>query len=867
MKSTNKLLHEDIIFLGELLRMGKSDEIISQCQKVLWQARQEGKEENPASILRSRPINSEEVTLARFTHAGSILLEKGLLSKEQIQEDKSAIFQMDAQQKDAVLFSLAALQEKYFGQEEANQILKKWSQDPKGYQKTNFPQYLLQKKFLEASQVGDIRQKYTSISLSNSGSVCFKEGVPQIQEYVPKSFGRYQIKREIARGGMGIVYEAYDPSFERDVALKVLLSGKENKIETARFLREARTVNRVEHPNIVPVYDLGEENDSPYFCMAYIKGMSLDKYSLPLSPRKCFKIIIPIAQALHEAHQNNIIHRDVKPANIIVDEEGKPWLTDFGLAKDQEGVQTLTQKGSFMGTPSYMSPQQINSPESVTHQSDIYSLGVVMYQLLTGKLPFEAKALTTLISKISLDDPTLPQEINPQIPDDVAKICLKAMAKKTSKRYQSALRLANDIEKSSSVSGRGSSPRSRSNRYSTVSTNSKSRNSSGASRNSRLNNIKQKQRKSDSSKTTLLTVAIVLSFVLFFVYISQKPISQLDKKEHKPKKKLVEKNTKAKESPETLENTEENSEETSEAHKARTPGPAALLKEEETASFHYLEAQKYVQQRNFTASLKELNKALLIDDKYLYVYELKGKILLEMAHYKRALSNFEKALKFFPQDPIFRSSKALALEKMRRYQEAVVAYTEAIQVRPCNHCYMKRGIIYCDKLGMYDAALEDFKRIQSIAPTYRSVYYNIHVAYRKKKAPEEAINYFTECIEQYPYPQAYLQRGIFWLEFVHDIEKAFADFEKANELNPNLYNVHYYISVGLAQQGKWEDALSAIDKAFQLKPSEAKLFLQRGEYYLQLGQKDRALAEWRRGLSLPSRYSAAFRAKINQWDN
>ncbi|NUM35951.1 MAG: protein kinase [Candidatus Brocadiae bacterium] len=262
-----------------------------------------------------------------------------------------------------------------------------------------------------------------------------------------KQFGNYLILEEIARGGMGIVYRAQDIRSKKIVALKVLLSGfSAGSTEIKRFYREAELTAQLNHPNIVKVLDIGEQGGYHYFCMDYIEGTTMSRLIEEKSPlRNLVVIIIKIAKALYTAHQKKVIHRDIKPSNILLNIEGEPYLTDFGLAKSLD-KSTMTQSGTVMGTPFYMSPEQVKG-QKVNFLSDIYSLGVILYQCITGNLPFQAQVLSELYRKILEEEPFAPRQSNPKITPFLEQICLKAMEKEQKYRYQNAMLMAKDLER------------------------------------------------------------------------------------------------------------------------------------------------------------------------------------------------------------------------------------------------------------------------------------------------------------------------------------------------------------------------------------------------------------------------------------
>ena len=210
---------------------------------------------------------------------------------------------------------------------------------------------------------------------------------------MPQQIGRYEIRAELGRGGMATVYRAYDPRFTREVAIKVL--PREFLHDTqfrARFEREARTIATLEHPAIVPVYDFGEEDKQPYIVMRLMTGGSLaDRLShSPLSLLESARIFNRLTPALDRAHSKGVIHRDLKPGNILFDDDNNPYISDFGIAKITEAGTVYTHSGGIVGTPAYMSPEQARGDRDIDSRSDIYALGAILYEMLTGRLPYEA---------------------------------------------------------------------------------------------------------------------------------------------------------------------------------------------------------------------------------------------------------------------------------------------------------------------------------------------------------------------------------------------------------------------------------------------------------------------------------------------
>jgi serine/threonine protein kinase len=277
----------------------------------------------------------------------------------------------------------------------------------------------------------------------NKGKPAYPRNLPDI--------GEYEILEVIGHGGMGVVYKARQRSNQRIVALKTILGGEHADEDfKSRFRREARLASKLNHPNIVPVLDIGEHDGQPYFCMKYVPGTNLAQKTVnqPLRPEEAARYVEAMARAVQYAHEHGVLHRDIKPSNILVDADDCPKVTDFGLARQMNSESGLTSSGAILGTPGYLPPEQLSAGSGeIGPTSDVYGLGAVLYHLLTGRPPYLSSTAADTLKQLQETEPVPPRQLNMAVPHNLQAICLRCLRKKQRQRYQTALELAEDLQR------------------------------------------------------------------------------------------------------------------------------------------------------------------------------------------------------------------------------------------------------------------------------------------------------------------------------------------------------------------------------------------------------------------------------------
>ena len=616
--------------------------------------------------------------------------------------------------------------------QEINSALTECQENPS----LNLGQILLRKRLISSEQFVEINRKVQAATISRTQNLTYlslKQHNNKIylnNSNVPQSIGNYEIIREIARGGMGVVYQAKDPDLDKIVALKTIIAGEAaDSIDIERFRREAKLTSQLEHPNIVKIHEVGLQENLHYYTMDFVDGVSLSDYVKENKPslRKLLKIILQVAQSLGAAHTKGIIHRDIKPSNILVDKSGKPFLTDFGLARQKDGKDGLTMSGVAIGTPAYMSPEQAEGRiREIDQRSDIYSLGAVFYELLCGKPPFSGNSLAETLQMILTKDPIRVKQEVPNIPLKVETICLKCLKKPRNQRYPNAKALIRDIErflKGDEIKAKRSVP---------------------------LEAVTKIFTKNKSVVFGILSTSLLFCVVVFFMYGSigsqQDKYDKLSEKLDEAKVQLAD----YKDQVDTLK-IESNvlKEKLAKKKNVETTDVKVKLTNQELAQlFNEAGIAQLQFARNATMALKSFERSLACNPSLWYVYLNKARALVELQQIPAAIESLNIAIKnkehLLPKD-IYAAydQRGYCYFLVKQPHKALkdIEMCFKIQVKP--DLYHKKALVQI-ALGQKQEALNNLNKAIQMQPTIAFLFSRGKLLFDNKKYAQAKVD-LTQC--------------------------------------------------------------------------------------------------------------------------
>ncbi|BBM84340.1 protein kinase domain-containing protein [Candidatus Uabimicrobium amorphum] len=619
------------------------------------------------------------------------------------------------------------------------------------------------------------------------------------KQQTAQKFGKYIIEKELGRGGMGIVYKAYDPQLHRHIALKLILNLEQKNID--RFMKESKALAQITHPNLVTIYECGRD-PQPYFAMEYIEGSTLQDLISEKKTKPFFVVntMIKICDCLQMMHEKNILHRDIKPANIMIDQANEPKVMDLGLAKF---IQTDSSHSTedFMGTPAYMSPEQIAGKTNKT--SDVYALGVTMYEALTHQKMFEADSSTNLLYKIVRETPVPPGKINPKVAPQIEKICLKCVQKDSKQRYQNCKQLKKALE-----------------------------NFKKARKTQRTVLKKNQEYKLQKLTVAALGVLLLLSVsVSFFFYNSYKQLKKQHGNQHAASHDSTSQNN-DRDNVVVAKNTQENKTANNNVAKDQNAQPSNHHKENttsysektsqqnETAKRYFHQALAFHEQDQPLKAIEYFSRAIMHAPRYEKAYSNRGRIYLNQGKVKEALADFDRALTFNKSAANF-YDKAVALRKLQQNQQALTTLNLALELHDQDPRYWQLRSLLHYALKNVNQALSDIDRAIQLDKTNAQHYSNKGAIYLYQKKYKEALKYLN----------------------------------KAQKLNSELDNVYYYKGEIYYIHKKYKKALKYFQRATKLNKKYAVAYSKIGDCCYRVAEYKVAIFSWNMALKCgyPSR--------------
>lgn len=662
-------------------------------------------------------------------------------------------------------------------------------------------------------------------------------------DLIGKTLGRYQIVEKLGQGGMATIFKAYQPALDRYVAIKVLPAQHAfTPGFSERFEREARAVAQLDHPNILPIIDFGQEGDLSYIVMKMATGGTLqDRMNRPMDLAQAAHFIEQIASALDHAHGRGIMHRDVKPSNVLLDEEGWVQLTDFGLAKMLAGDEGLTATGVGIGTPAYMSPEQ-GQGLPVDQRADIYSLGVVLYEMVTGHPPYSAETPMAVVVKHIYEPLPVPRQLYPNLPEAVEGVILKALAKDPDDRYDSAGEMARALRQTlQAAAAQPAGP-------AQVAPQSKPSTALLSSPPPRAipKALPQKAKRPwgwivGGAAAALLAIAIAA------LLLTQGRDTQ-------PTAHPTVQATPTQEEPIVIATLEPTASPEPSATPGSTPPPNQEARSYVEQGWTALEAGDY------RAAVGHFDRAIELDPELAEAYTGRGKAHYNLGDHDQAMADTTQAIKLDPDDPTAYYYRGSAYLSLNGYDHAIADFTRAIELNytPLTWAYNDRGVAYYrqDKL---EEAIADYAQAIEIDPDYALAYYNRGKSYDELDDRQQAIADYSRAIELNPqHTQAYTHRGLAYTE-QGDYDKAIADHTKVMELDPDSPNPYFNRGNAYRQQDNNELAIADYTQAIDMGYSPLSWpYNNRGLAYFYLEDYEQAIQDYTQALLIDPEYPLAY---------
>lgn len=722
-------------------------------------------------------------------------------------------------------------------------------------------------------------------SLLKSDESDFNDSIPQ-HNLIGQKLGDFQILRLIGQGGMGAVFLARQVSLDREVALKVIsdISGAHKK-SIERFRREAKVLAKISHPNIVPIYEIGEQGPYAYFAMEYVSGVSLDKILSSIKQsqpsekasvvmKKCLeaksviydkeqsgpgaeidtdyivnisRVIIDIASALEHAHKNGVLHRDIKPSNILITSDGVSKLVDFGLAK-AETEQTITISGEFFGTPSYVAPEQIQNPEVVDCRADVYSLAATFYECLTLHAPFEGNTVNKTLVDVISKPPVAPKKYCPRLSADFNTVLLHALEKSPDDRYSTASDFSADIENLLEFKPiKAKRPSITTRAYKTL----------------RRNPLKV-------VVVVISILVILLGYFLFSNYTQKRNKATARKLEAIAARYFV-------------------SGDYTEALKYYKKAIAQYPFNAETYS---VMGTTYQQLKQYPQAIEAYKQAIAIEPYYTVAINSIGNIYYSEGRYEEAIEMYQDIIKIRPNDAQAYCDLGNVLIILKRYQDGIAALKNAIRIDPndargyttlgfaccslgryeeaiqvCQQAikidpkyslaYNNLGSAYSDS-GQYAKALEILKTGIKIEPNNELLLFNLGLAYSKLDCYAEAAEAYRESLRIKPNNAVALSNLGFVLERLGFQKESAEAYNQVITIDPNNFQAYLGLGGIYNDSGRYKEAVEAYKQATEIEPNDAGTYVLLGLNYSELKFYEDAVTAYKHAIKIKPDYAGAY---------